>query len=137
MAQVQRHCPACGSRELKPLGAGRQSVVYEYLAARFERQVHVQETLACACGKGVVVAPAPARVVDRGEYGPGFLAHVVASKCADSLPLHRLAQRMERGGVPMSRSTLTDSFHHAALALAPLSASLLLRHWPGSRGVGG
>ncbi len=127
MAEAQRYCPSCGSRELKPLGAGRQSVVYEYLAARFERQVHVQETLACACGKGVVVAPAPARVVDRGEYGPGFLAHVVASKCADSLPLHRLAQRIERGGVPMSRSSLTDSFHQSALALAPLSARLLLR----------
>lgn len=126
VAAAQRHCPACGSRELKPLGAGRQSVVYEYLAASFERQVHIQETLACTCGKGVVVAPAPARVVDRGEYGPGFLAHVVASKCADSLPLHRLAQRVERGGVPMSRSSLTDAFHQAAQALAPLAAKLLL-----------
>ena len=46
----QRQCPACGSQELKPLGQGRTSVLYEYLPSRFERQVHVQETLACACG---------------------------------------------------------------------------------------
>ncbi|RKG94947.1 IS66 family transposase [Corallococcus carmarthensis] len=120
-----RHCPACGSEDLKPLGKGRTSVVYEYVPAFFERQVHVQEVLACACGQGVVTAPAPAKVVDKGEYGPGFLAHVVTSKCADAMPLHRLAQRIERGGVPMHRSTLTDLFHEAAAATRPLSSHLL------------
>ncbi|MFP2962247.1 IS66 family transposase [Myxococcus sp. 1LA] len=121
----ERHCPACGSEELKPLGQGRTSKVYEYVPARFERQLHVQEVLACACGRGVVTAPPPARVVDRGEYGPGFIAHVVTSKCADAMPLHRLAQRVERSGVPMSRSTLTDLFHQAASVLLPLSQHLL------------
>ncbi|RYZ33330.1 MAG: IS66 family transposase [Myxococcaceae bacterium] len=120
-----RHCPACGSEDMKPLGKGRTSVVYEYVPAFFERQVHVQEVLACACGQCVVTAPAPARVVDRGEYGPGFLAHVVTSKCADAMPLHRLAQRIERGGVPMHRSTLTDLFHQSAQVLLPLSSHLL------------
>ncbi|RKI24084.1 IS66 family transposase [Corallococcus sp. AB004] len=120
-----RHCPACGSEDLKPLGTGRTSGVYEYVPAFFERQVHVQEVLACACGQGVVTAPAPAKVVDKGEYGPGFLSHVVVSKCADAMPLHRLAQRIERGGVPMSRSTLTDLFHQSASVLLPLSSHLL------------
>ncbi len=121
----ERHCPACGSEELKALGKGRTSEVYEYIPARFERQVHVQEVLACACGQGVVTAPPPAKVVDKGGYGPDFLAHVVTSKCADSMPLHRLAQRIERGGVPMSRSTLTDLFHLSASVLLPLSRHLL------------
>jgi transposase len=121
----QRRCPCCGSQDLKPLGEGRTTVVYEYVPALFERQVHVQEVLACACGQGVVTAPAPAKVVDKGEYGPAFLAHVVSSKCADAMPLHRLAQRMERGGVPMSRSTLTDLFHLSASVLLPLSTHLL------------
>ncbi|NRD62946.1 IS66 family transposase [Corallococcus exiguus] len=121
----ERHCPACGSEDLKPLGQGRTSVVYEYVPARFEKQVHVQEVLACVCGRGIVTAPPPARVVDRGEYGPGFLAHVVTSKCADAMPLHRLAQRVERSGVPMSRSTLTDLFHKSASVLLPLSSHLL------------
>lgn len=123
--EAQRICPACGSDELKALGQGRTTQVYEYIPARFEKQVHVQQTLACACGKGVVMAPAPPKVVDRGEYGPGFMAHIVASKCADSMPLHRLAQRLERGGVPMSRSTLTDLFHLAAEVLSPVSVRLL------------
>ncbi|NOK20941.1 IS66 family transposase zinc-finger binding domain-containing protein [Corallococcus carmarthensis] len=48
----ERHCPACGGEDLKPLGKGRTSVEYEYVPARFEKQVHVQEVLACACGRG-------------------------------------------------------------------------------------
>jgi len=121
----ERHCPACGSEELKPLGPGRTSEVYEYIPARFERQVHVQQVLSCQCGGGIVTAPPPAKVVDKGEYGPGFLAHGVTSKCADAMPLYRLAQRIERGGVPMSRSTLTDLFHLSASVLLPLSRHLL------------
>ncbi|MBL0694954.1 IS66 family transposase zinc-finger binding domain-containing protein [Comamonas sp. JC664] len=81
----ERYCPACGSEALEPLSQGRTSVLYEYLPARFGRQVHVQEVLACTCGRGVVTVPPPARVVDRGEYGPGFIAHVVTSKCADAM----------------------------------------------------
>ncbi|RKG61324.1 IS66 family transposase [Corallococcus sp. CA054B] len=50
---------------------------------------------------------------------------MVVSKCADAMPLHRLAQRVERGGVPMSRSTLTDLFHQSASVLLPLSSHLL------------
>jgi len=123
--EAQRVCPACGGDELEPLGQGRTTVVYEYIPARFEKQLHVQETLACACGQGVVTAPPPPKVVDRGEYGPGFIAHVVGSKCADAMPLHRLARRLERGGVPMSRSTLTDLFHLAAEVLSPVCVRLL------------
>jgi transposase len=121
----EHHCPACGSEDLKPLGKGKTSVLYEYVPARFEKQVHVQDVLACACGRGVVTAPLLARVVDRGEYGPGFLSHVVTSKCADAMPLHRLAQRVERSGVPMSRSTLTALFHQSASVLLPLSKHFL------------
>jgi transposase len=124
--QPQRQCPACGSRELKPLGQGRLTVVYEYLPARLERQEHVQEVLSCECGKGVVSAPPPPKVVDKSEYGPGLMAHLITSKCADAMPLHRLARRLERGGVPMSRSTLTDLFHRSAELLAPLVLALLL-----------
>lgn len=123
----ERTCPRCGGTELKPLGGGKRSVVYEYVPARLERQVHVQQTLACACGEGIVTAPGPVRLGDKSQYGPGLVAHVVAAKCADSLPLHRLARALERQGVPMARSTLTDLFHLAAREVAPLADRLLER----------
>jgi transposase len=46
-------------------------------------------------------------------------------KCADSIPLHRLAKQYQRLGIPMGRSTLTDLFHAAAAKLEPLWKRLL------------
>ena len=120
-----RRCPSCHSTSLKTLGKGRVSVVYEYVPGHFERHVHVQETLSCTCGEGVVTAPGPTRVAQQCGYGPGFLAHIVTAKCADSLPLHRLEKALARDGIPMSRSTLTDLFHTAAREVEPLVQCLL------------
>nr|BDT31825.1 hypothetical protein MFMH1_14940 [Myxococcus sp. MH1] len=44
----ERRCPACGSEALKSLGEGRRTVVYEYVPAFFEKQVHVQEVRNCS-----------------------------------------------------------------------------------------
>jgi transposase len=46
-------------------------------------------------------------------------------KCADSIPLHRLAKQYQRLSIPMARSTLTDLFHRAAEKLQPLWKRLL------------
>jgi hypothetical protein len=121
------HCPWREEAEELKAEVGRIGGEADALKGQ---QVHVQEVLSCKCGQGVVTAPAPAKVVDKGEYGPGLLAHVVTSKCADAMPLHRLARRVERGGVPMSRSTLADLFHQSASVLLPLRWS-----WPGATGL--
>ena len=57
------------------------------------------------CGGHVVTVQGPAKVVDKGRYGPGFLAHVIATKCADSLALYRLEKQYRRMGIPVACST--------------------------------
>ncbi|MEN9796983.1 MAG: hypothetical protein RL653_679, partial [Pseudomonadota bacterium] len=74
--------------DFRALGEGKRTVVYEYVPAHLEKQVHVQETLACRCGECVMMAPAP-KAVEGGQYGPGLMAHVAVSKCLDSTPLYR------------------------------------------------
>jgi transposase len=120
-----RGCPKCGRTDLKPLGDGKTTVLYEYIPPRFEKQVHVQETLVCKCGEGIVTAPGPARPIEKGHYGPGLMAHVVTAKCGDSMPLYRLAKGLRRAGVPINRTTLGDLFHASADAIAPLAERLL------------
>src|SRR5262249_16613508 len=80
----------------------------------FVKQIHVQEKASCRCGQYIVTAPAPAKPFESGHYGAGFVAHLVVMKCADSIPLYRLAKQYQRIGIPMSRSTITDQFHAAA-----------------------
>lgn len=125
LAEDQRECPRCGGRADRPLGDGKATTVYEYVPGYFVRQEHVQEKAACACGGFIATADPPAKPVEGGRYGAGFAAHLVTMKCADSIPLHRLAKQYQRLGIPMSRSTLTDLFHAVARKLAPLSQRLL------------
>jgi transposase len=121
----QRQCPSCGGVATRPLGTGKQTHLYEYVPGYFVRQCHVQEKAACACGRFIATAAPPPRPIEGGHYGAGFVAHVAVTKCADAMPLHRLAKQYQRLGIPMSRSTLTDLFHAAAEKLAPLSQRLL------------
>lgn len=118
-------CPKCGGETLSAVGEGKKTVLYEFIPPRFERQVHVQETLACKCGDHIVTAEPPPRPIEGGAYGPRLIAHAITAKCADSIPLHRLAKSLERAGIPIARSTLVDLFHRAAGELEPLYRLLL------------
>lgn len=121
----QAACPKCGGAANRLVGAGKETYLYEYVPGYFVRQKHVQEKRACGCGQYIATAEPPPRAIDKGLYGPGFIAHLVVMKCGDSIPLYRLAKQYQRLGIPMGRSTLTDLFHAAAEKLAPLYQRLL------------
>jgi transposase len=122
----ERTCPHCeDGAHLRPMGSGRETSEYEYVPGYFRRNVHVQEVLACTCGKHIVTAPAPTRVYDKCQYGPGFIAHLITSKCADSMPLYRLEKAYQRLGIPVSRSTMNELFHRGAEVLKPIYDRLL------------
>jgi len=125
VADEDKECPSCGGTADRPVGDGKKTELYEYIPGYFARQEHVQEKLACRCGGYIATAPPLRRVIDGGKYGPGFIAHIVVMKCADSLPLYRLSKQYERIGIPMSRSTLNDLFHLAARKLEALYKRLL------------
>ena len=119
LEEAKRRCPHCEDQVLKPAGT-KESVVFEFVPAHFEREVHVQESWACPCCDHIVTADGPKRPTEGALYGPGFVSHVVVSKCADSIPFYRMAKQFNRIGIPMSRSTLCDLFHQAATILEPL-----------------
>jgi transposase len=117
----RRVCPKCGARDLEKVGAGKQTVEFEYVPAKLIRRIHLQETLACKRCEGMVVADGPIRAVEGGHYGPGLIAHLITSKCADSIPLYRLAKQFKREGLPVTRTTMGDLLHAGARELEPLN----------------
>jgi transposase len=123
--EAQRRCPKCGSDQLRPLGEGKATTLYDYRPPRFVVRQEVRETLSCRCGEGIITAEGPVHWQEKSRYSAAFVAHVITAKCADSLPLHRLEKGFQRLGVPMARSTMTDMFHASAELLRPLSERLL------------
>ena len=117
-------CPHCGGTDFVNL-PDEVSFEYEFVPAHLVRLEHHRQKKACRCGQHIVTAPAPDRVSDGVQYGPGFHAHVAVSKCLDSMPLYRQARALSRAGVDINRSTLGDLFHRSAELLDPLHKRML------------
>jgi transposase len=115
----ERRCPHCGE-DAKPIGEGDVSVEYEWIPGRFQRKLHVVETARCTCKQHYVRGPAPARVQEGCLYGPGFIAKLVVDRCADAIPIYRVEKAMQREGIPIARTTMSDLVHLAAEVCTPL-----------------
>ena len=115
-------CPDCGG-ELKHLGED-VSEILERVPASFKVIRHVRTKLACGRCDKIVQAEAPSRPIERGIAGPGLLAHVLASKYADHLPLYRQAEIYAREGVELDRSTLAEWVGGCSRLLEPLVEAL-------------
>ncbi|MGK3990256.1 IS66 family transposase [Sorangium sp. So ce136] len=74
--------------------------------------------------QGVTIADIPDSPIPRCLAGPGLLAHVLVSKYADHLPLHRQEKMFERWGLHLSRSTLCGWVAACADKLAPLVGAM-------------
>ena len=112
-------CPACGNTELRSVGDGKPSTVYDFVQPYFRKRIYRRQTLACRCGH-IITAPAPDRVGEKTRYAPGFVAHLIVTKCGDSIPQYRLEKAYRNLGIPISRSTMCDLLHRGARELRPL-----------------
>jgi transposase len=121
-------CPKCGATELRRVGKGKSSTVFDYVQPFFRKRIYLRETLACRCGH-IVTAKAPDRVGEKTRYAPGFVAHLIVNKCGDSNPQYRLEKAYRNLGIPVSRSTLCGLIHRGAAELKPLH-SAALKHVP-------
>ena len=105
-------CPA-SSRNARPVSIG--------ICTQLRVIVTVRPKYACrAYTNGVTQVPAPAHLIEGGLPTEGAIAHVLVSKYADHLPLHRQSQILARSGIDIHRGTLADWVGTAAFHLAPV-----------------
>jgi transposase len=116
-------CPGCGGQVFSRIGQDEREVL-EYVPASFKVVQHIRPKLSCRGCETIVQTPMPALPIERGRPGPGLVSHVVVSKYADHLPLHRQAVIFGRHGVELDRATLADWVGHAAFLLAPLAEAI-------------
>lgn len=119
---AQACCPDCGGA-LKKLGEDVAERL-EYVPARFKVIRQIRPKLACARCDAIVQAQAADRPIQRGLAGPGLLAHVLAAKYCDHLPLYRQSDIYAREGVELTRSTLAEWVGQCTGLLSPLVEAL-------------
>ena len=91
----------------------------DWKPAKFIKRLYIRPKYANA--EPIVIAPLPARLIEKGLPGAGLLTQVIVSKYEDHLPLYRQEKiYRERHGVTLSRQTLCDWVEVAADWLGPI-----------------
>lgn len=81
-------CPDCGSQEFRKI-EDDISETLEYVPASFKVIRHIRSRCACTNCKKIVQAFATSKTIDKGEAGPGLLAHILVQKYCNHLPMYR------------------------------------------------
>ena len=119
LPEKELSCPQCGTKR-EPIGEEITEQL-EYVPATFHVKQYVRIKYACKqCEGEVVISPMPPMPIDKGLPGPGLLSHILVSKYADHLPLHRQEEMLRRQGIDLRRSTLCDWVGRCAELLKPV-----------------
>jgi transposase len=111
-------CPDCGGK-LRQLGED-VSEYLERIPETFKVIRNVRVKMICSGCDKIVQPPAPPRPIERCLAGPALLAHVLAAKYANHIPLNRQSEIYAREGVELDRSTLAGWVGASSQLLAPL-----------------
>ncbi len=115
----ERPCPKCGA-ERTCIGHETTEIV-DLIPAEVIVRLDMQELLACkSCEGELVQAPIGDKVILGGAYGSRLVGHLVIGKYWDSQPLNRLGQGLERLGLSMPSSSMSDQIQWATDLLRPI-----------------
>lgn len=109
------HLEPMGEETSKELERVEFSLVHEIVRVKY---------CCCACQEKVVTAPGPARVIDQGILGVGFLAHLLTERFLNHMPYHRQEKKYASEGLALSRSVLCTSARRCAELLEPITEEL-------------
>ncbi len=91
----------------------------DWKPAQFIKRLYIRPKYANA--ERIVIAPLPARLIEKGLPGAGLLTQVIVSKYEDHLPLYRQEKiYRQRHGVKLSRQTMGGWVEVAADWLSPI-----------------
>jgi transposase len=120
----ERPCPVCG-KERVCITHETTEVIELKPAEVFVRQ-DIREVLGCdACDAELVRAPMGDKVVAGGAYGSSLVAKLVVGKYEYGLPLYRQGEELERLGLSMPSSSMSDQITWATDLLRPIRRDLI------------
>jgi transposase len=136
VAIVSPCCPKCG-KGLAVFPGTEDCEVLEIEVQAYRRVIRRQRyrpTCVCAALAGIVTAPAPARLIERGKWGISVWVEVLLDKFLYGRASTRWIEQMAGLGVRVSAGTLTGGLQAIAPLFEPVYQALLPRlreepHW--------
>lgn len=120
LTEAERVCPCCQG-ELHKIGEDRAEKL-GYIPPQYWIDLIIRPKYACRqCEDAVYQKPVPPSSNPKGLLAESLQAQIVVSKYADHQPLHRQRRIMQRSGIELPVSTLSDSCAQVAARLKPLA----------------
>ncbi|MBC7609614.1 MAG: transposase [Polaromonas sp.] len=122
-------CPECGLA-LKEFAGTEEAQVLEIEVKAYRRLIHRHRyapTCECGCVSGIVTAPSPARLINRGKFGVSVWVSVLLDKFAYGRPSQRLLQDLADHGLIMAPGTLAGGLQAIAPLFKPLDDELIAK----------
>jgi transposase len=107
-------CPQCGLG-LREFPGTEDSEVVELQVKAYRRVIRrhrYRPSCNCGCLPGIVTAPVPARLIERGKFGLSVWTSVLLDKFLYGRPSHRLLQDLADHGLNMAPGTLATRVRH-------------------------
>lgn len=124
--EQERPCPTCGAE--RKCVTHEITEVIDLIPAEVIVRLDRREVLACdACDAEMVRAPLGDKVIEAGAYGSRLVADLVVGKYQDGLPLFRQGQILDRLGLSMPSSSMSDQITWATDLLRPIWRALIER----------
>lgn len=124
--EAERHCHACGIEMVRIDFVDHERV--EYVPAKLVVYVERREKLACktsGCKNDAATAERALTPTMKTRVGASLLAHLIESKCDDSMPIHRQCDQLARLGFELPVETLYGYWRYATDLLLPIADALL------------
>ena len=129
-------CPSCGLA-FHSFAGTEDAQVLEVEVKAYRRVIHRHRYRpSCQCGSvsGIITAPAPTRLINRGKFGISIWTSVLLDKFLYGRPSQRLLQDFADHGLNMSAGTLAGGLQELAPMFKPLNEALQSRlrsepHW--------
>ena len=111
-------CRVCGG-EMRKVGEDVTRIL-DYIPGHFEVVRHVRPAFSCRRCESMVQSPMPSLPIERGQAGPGLLAHILVGKYCDHLPLYRQSGIYAREGIELERTTMATWVGKVTALASPL-----------------
>lgn len=129
-------CPNCGLA-FNSFAGTEDAQVLEIEVKAYRRVIHRHRyvpSCQCGCVSGIITAPAPARLINRGKFGISVWTSVLLDKFLYGRPSQRLLQDLADHGLNMSAGTLAGGLQSLAPLFKPLNEALQSKlrsepHW--------
>jgi len=122
-------CPQCGLGFVEMAGTQDSEVLEIEVKAyrRVIRRKRLRASCQCRVLPGIVTAPAPPQLFDRGKLGLSVMTEALLSKYRHGIPTHRLIEQWQDIGLPVAQGTLTGNLQQLLPLFTPLIQAGLKR----------